>query len=186
MLFCNWQTRPKLLRQLWIFQMLNGIILLWVKCSKFFGTFKDRQWRRANNSGRHLLTANIRLHNKGQQHLPALLLGSASPEPLTSSPLTLGGVNSVWHSPNTAHQYLPNIALCPPGVTGTALNRPRLLRRSGHQCSRLLRILLFSQTFTTNGTGCTPAGSARQIVDGNAPLLKCQGDDFQGSELRMN
>lgn len=106
------------------------------------------------DSGRYPLTTINILHNKGQfyQHswwvLPPL-------EPLTSSPLSWGrgGVNSGSHSPNNAHQYLLNIALCPPRVKGIALNRQRLQRRSGHQCSPLLRILLFSQTFNTYCSG---------------------------------
>lgn len=124
-------------------------------------------------------------------------MGSVSPgasHQLTSE-LRGGGVNSGSHSPNNAHQYLLNIALCPPRVKGIALNRQRLQKRSGHQCSPLLRILLFSQTFNTYCSGlpsCQVSGTFSALreknkrVHGNAPLFKCQGDDFQESELGMN
>lgn len=156
-----------------------------MKRSEFSGNFYSRQHGRDNKIS--LKTATSRLHNKGQE-AGFCLPWSSDPE----------SVDSASRSPNKAHQYLANIALCPPGVTGTALNSPRLEQVVGAPV--YWESGSFPRRLTRTAQGCTPARSAglcpalRETHKrgygngygngyGYAPLLKCQGEDFQESEL---
>lgn len=121
--------------------------------------------------------------------VPALLLGSASPgasNQLTSDP---PGVSSGSHSPNHAQRYLPNIAPCPPSLTGIALNRQGPRRRSARQRSRLPGMPPFSRTSDGSCAGrrsCEGDGSSLGLRETRELVFKVTGRRLGGNASAGN